>query len=290
MRLSEVDDLCPREWVIGHLTDNPRMDTHHFSTVCMMDMGSSLHHWIQNSPVYFGERLLGYWRCLACNNIRRFGVRPTEPCEVCNALPAATQYEEWMCRMEKPYRVVMKLDAILRMSQNVYRFGDIKTTGKEVLAPAGKDVAQLVGYMFFYQFVPEEKKLPVPIDTSCGYLFYFTKIFNVRAPVKTFAVRPNQTLCNALQAKAEYFTIGVDEGILPPPINVCLGTAFTGTRARSCAQCSACSTLYNRGQTKIERGDNEFYRIGHQSDRDRVRDNTPESVYIPDVPDSVETP
>jgi len=70
IHISQIDSVCPREYVIGALTKSSRQEVTSFPLRIVFNMGSALHWWIQNHPeVYFGEdKVLGYWYCAACGN------------------------------------------------------------------------------------------------------------------------------------------------------------------------------------------------------------------------------
>jgi hypothetical protein len=250
LRLSEIDKACPREWVLGHCLDLYYMDNAPFPNVWQMDMGSVLHRHIQNASNYFGDKLVGWWQCLACGNVRRFGVRPTEPCEKCHAHPRVTEYYEYMFRLSKPYRVVGKIDLILRVAPRVYRFGEIKTVSKDVENPDGAHVAQVLSYNFFSKY---DDKLPITIDRSVAYIFYFNKIFNFKGTVKTFKVQPTDRNIGPLKAKARAITEGVDNRTLPDPLLPCIKTNFSKNsgRARSCGIPGDCKKYFEMDTKQI---------------------------------------
>lgn len=252
MRLSEVDTACSREWVIGHLNDVWRPDNVHFASLCMMDMGTALHHWLQNYSPFLLDKLLGYWRCMACGNRRRFGHRPTEPCEFCGASHRATQYDEYMFRLENPFRVVGKMDAILRIDGK-YRIGEIKSfagTPQKSNVPMGAHVSQLSGYMYFSQF-DEPDALPVEIDREVGYLIYVSKQFNYREPIKTVPVRPTEKSLAPIIKKVGDFTEGVKNRTLPEALPKCIQSDFFGAPAKSCAMVERCKAYYNEGVENV---------------------------------------
>lgn len=248
LRLSEIDGACPREWTLGHVTDAIKWDRVAFASVIAMDMGSALHHWVQNSKVYF-DGIIGFWRCHACGNKRRFGVRPTEPCEFCNSSPRATFYSEYMFRLQQPFRVVGKMDLIIKVG-NVYRIVEIKTTSKEIEKPMGMHVAQLASYMYFSQF--DDGGLPIKIDRSVGYLVYFNKMFNYKAPVKTFPVKPTERYMAPLIEKAGQFTEGVNAGVLPPTWDQCISGFWRSGPAKNCPVRDACQRYHQSGAVKME--------------------------------------
>lgn len=249
LRLSEIDGACSREYVLGNLLDLSYVDSARFSNVWQMDMGSAMHWHVQNDPRYFGDRLVGWWECRACGMERRFGIRPQEPCEHCRAHPRVTQYKEYMFRLYNPYRVVGKADAILRIEPRVYRFGEIKTVSKDMESPEGAHIAQIAAYTYFSR---HDDKLPITIDRSICYLFYFNKLFNWRSPVKVFPIRITEALVNPLKEKAAQITSGVSTRVLPPPLTTCIASNFSKGRAKKCGIVKVCKQKFNLGESKIE--------------------------------------
>jgi hypothetical protein len=250
MRLSEIDGACAREWVLGHVQNATKIDRVAFASVCAMDMGSALHHWIQNRRTYFGSNIYGYWRCYACGNRRRFGVKPEEPCEFCSASPRATFYSEYMFRLNSPFRVVGKMDLIIRVGGK-YRIVEIKTHGKDMPRAQGEHVAQLASYMYFSQFDADDA-IPITIDRSVGYLVYFNKKFNYKAPVKTFPVKPTERFMKPLTDKAAAFTEGVNQGILPNTLGECSAGFWNNGRAKKCPSKESCQRLHESGEMRLE--------------------------------------
>lgn len=251
LRLSEIDAACPREWVLGHLLDLFYYQRVPIANLWQMNMGSILHWYIQNDPAFFGDKLVGYWKCMACGYDRRFGVRPKEPCEKCHAHPRVTEYSEYMFRLSKPYRVVGKVDLILRIAPRVYRFGEIKTCSKDVAAPDGSHVAQTASYNYFSRY---DDTLPIQIDRSICYIFYFNKMFNFKGPVKTFPIKPTERLVNPLKVKAAMITEGVATKTLPEPLTACINVNFSDKSGRSkkCGIAKDCKQQFELGVTSFD--------------------------------------
>lgn len=247
LRISQIDGACPREWVIGNLLNLKSIDIARFTNVWQMDMGSALHWYVQNSERYFGMTIVGYWKCLACGRRRRFGVRPKEKCEYCGALPEATVYDEYMFRLTDPYRIVGKIDLILRVAK-VYRFGEIKTVSKDVDNPDGSHAAQLACYTYFSQF--DKDALPIKIDRSVSYICYFNKLFNYRSPVKTFPISVTEPMIKPFKQIAGAITNGIKTRVLPEALKICR-PSFKATKAKGCAMRNYCKDFYDKGQVEI---------------------------------------
>lgn len=252
LRLSEIDGACAREWVLGHLLDLYYYQNVPIANLWQMNMGSILHWYIQNDPAFFGDRLVGWWKCRACGFNRRFGVRPKEPCEKCHAHPRVTEYEEYMFRLSKPYRVVGKIDLILRVSPRIYRYGEIKTCSKDMTSPDGAHVAQTASYNYFSRY---DGSLPITIDRSKCYIFYFNKKFDFKGPVKTFTIKPTERLINPLKVKASMVTDGISRRTLPAPLNSCVAVNFSekSGRPKKCGIPKECKRHFESGINLIER-------------------------------------
>jgi len=248
VRLSEVDGCCPREYVLGNLLNLQYVDHTRFSNLWQMDMGSAMHWHVQNSPSYFGDKIVGWWQCKACGRTRRFGVRPKEACEQCGAHPRVTEYKEYMFRLSDPYHVVGKIDLILRVAPRVYRYGEIKTCSEDKSGPDGSHVAQLASYTYFSRY---DNQLPITIDRSKSYLFYFNKKFNWNTPVKAFIVKPTESLMKPITDKMSAITDGINTGSLLPPLQKCISGGFKKGRAKNCGISIECQKYFDRGITSV---------------------------------------
>lgn len=246
MRMSEIDRACPREWVIGYRKTQKVKDVARFANLVVMDLGSALHWWLQNTPTYFGDKRIGYWKCIACGNTR-FGAPPTTACEVCGAKPSAFFYDEYMFRLKEPFRVVGKLDMILAIGGK-YRAVEIKSHAGNRPIPQGAHISQLCGYIHYCQNDPN---IPVPIDPSIGYLVYINKNFSYSQPILSYPIRPTKTVIEKLDSKVSAYTHGTITGELPLPLNDCVGSNWTSSRAKNCPMRTLCKKLYSEGITKI---------------------------------------
>lgn len=251
MHISQMDTVCPREYVIGNLSKATRKETVSYPLQSVFNIGSAMHYWIQNHPdSYFGrDKVLGYWYCLACGNTRRFGVRPVEPCEFCGAQSRATVYKEYSFRL-KDHGVTGSVDLILKVGSR-YRFVDLKTTAKEVLSPIGSNVVQLASYMYFAQ--ADKGGLPLTIDSSLGYLVYFNKMFNFKSPVTTFKVQPTDRLMKPIIEKSRQFVEGIATSILPEPKPSCVSKNFYFAESSRCPMVTECSTHYFEKVKKFQK-------------------------------------
>jgi hypothetical protein len=246
LRLSEIDSACPREWVLGRLLDLFYYQKIPIANRWQMDLGTLVHWHVQNNPKYFGDRLVGWWKCMACGYRRRFGVRPQEPCEMCKAHPRVTEYDEYMFRLREPYRVVGKVDLILRVAPRIYRYGEVKTCSKDMTSPDGSHVAQTLGYNYFSRY---DDQLPITIDRSVSYIFYFNKKFNYKGHMRIFPIKPTELMLNPLIEKARIITEGVKNRQFPEPLVKCVKTNFSPTSGRSakCGIAKECKKQFEMG-------------------------------------------
>jgi hypothetical protein len=251
VRISEIHSFCPREYALGFLTDTAAKSFVDFPLQQVFDLGTALHWYMQNRSKVFKDSLVGYWVCKACRNYRvnengtkYFGKRPQKHCEHCNAYPDVSEYEEYMFRLTKPYRVVGKLDAVIE-KDGVYRFADFKSFAKKDDFPLSKDVAQLSAYAHFYQYIPKKDKLPVPIDTSISYLIYISKNFSYREPLLTYPIRPSEKAINKILERVSQFTNAAETGELPPPFETCVRSDWATGKAKNCSMRDFCKERYN---------------------------------------------
>ncbi len=259
VRISEVHSFCPREYAIGYLTDTAQENYVDFPLQQQFDLGSAIHYWVQNGhSKVFKDVICGTWKCLGCRNKRKnkdgsiyFGTKPKTNCETCGAFPEATVYDEFMFRIDKPYRIVGKMDEIL-FKDGVYRIGDFKSYWQRPKSgfPIGKDVVQLSSYMYFYSLLPDELKFPVNVDTTCGYLHYISKKFSFTESILTYPIRPNKKMLEPIIRNVGAFTNAANIRKLPPPLSVCLRSEFKKGRAKDCYMADKCKEYYYNGITK----------------------------------------
>jgi hypothetical protein len=255
--ISSILDFCPRAEAIGTLLGLKKSFNLFHANAHMMNFGHAFHYWVQNNPDLFFEKdkFLGYWKCLACGNSRRFGKKPTTPCEKCGAKAQATVYDEYKLKYASPYRISGKVDGIIQVSDSKFRILDIKTDGakEEIVVARPADYAQVASYMYFSQFDESDNKLPVEIDQDVGYVMYFRKVMNPKAPHKTFKVRPTDRLLNPIKERVSAFTKAVDTGILPEPYESCLSSAWNDKKAKNCLRLDECRDMYSRRVSAIDK-------------------------------------
>lgn len=259
MRISELGTFCPREYAIGFLTDTTKEDFTNFPLQQQFDLGSALHWWIQNKSKAFKDIIVGNWKCIACNKLISdsngnpyFGPKPKENCNHCGAKPTAIEYNEFYFRIDEPYRVTGKIDLVLN-KDDVHRFGDIKSYANKPEGgfPNGKDVTQIAGYAFFYNYVPEAQKFPVPIDTDYVYLHYISKKFSYRESILTYPIKPSKLMIDEITKRVSEFTEATKTGKIPKPFEPCVKSNFSKGKAKSCGLSETCKEWHNNGRTNI---------------------------------------
>ena len=103
-RASSLYNSCMRMHVIACNEKKKYYRTDSISPNMSMifEMGNAVHYIIQNTPILFGSRRVGLWKCLACNKILYWGRPPTKPCQHCGASKEAVFYFEHMFKPEPP--------------------------------------------------------------------------------------------------------------------------------------------------------------------------------------------
>ena len=252
VRMSEIATFCPREYALGFKLGKTKESYTEYPLMQQFEIGSALHFWYQNFSKVFKDVLYGYWKCWACGNLRgkdkptfttREEIRKT-PCEHCGADSKATFYHEFFFRADEPYRVVGKIDGFI-MKNNKLHLVDFKTYFNNEGFPKLQDKAQLIGYMLFYNHLPDELKLPYEVNLEEGYLYYISKKFNYRDSILVFSVAKEKKIVDAIMNNVTLFTKSVTEGILPPPFDTCIRSNWTKGKAKKCYLSDVCKEYYN---------------------------------------------
>jgi hypothetical protein len=250
VRISEIGTFCPREYALGYLTQAQQKSFVDFGLQTQFDIGTALHWYYQNKSKVFN--IYGFFKCKSCNKprmtkygTRYFGQKPTTNCLNCGALPGATEYDELYFRLERPYRIVGKVDGVIK-KDGIYRLLDFKSYFEKPKSgfPDAKDVAQLSAYSFFYNYIPEEEKFPVPIDTSTSYLHYISKKFSYSESILTYKVQPSEKLIEVMKERVRSFTVAAEGGPLPEPFEQCIRNEFKAGRAKECYMKDLCKQKY----------------------------------------------
>jgi hypothetical protein len=139
------------------------------------------------------------------------------------------------------------MDGVIE-KDGVYRFVDFKTYFDKGNFPQPKDVVQISSYAYFYQCLPEEQKMPVPIDTSTSYLIYISKKFNYREPILTYPVKETPKMVDTIISQVDKVREAQDTGRLPLPFDDCVKRNFESGRAKNCYLRDYCKEKYDRGE------------------------------------------
>jgi CRISPR/Cas system-associated exonuclease Cas4 (RecB family) len=178
-------------------------------------IGSALHFWCQNTDSIFGNNRIGWWKCLACGEVRYFGTPPVSQCS-CGASEKASIYYEHGLSIEKYYVgghpdlfiFVLNVDG-----EKFLRVVEIKSiSGKgfeELKHPLAAHETQVNVYMWF---ASEDKTLPLKVDPSIGYVLYISKRHvSKKLPFKLFPVKRNEKLIERVSKLLDDFKIGIKE-------------------------------------------------------------------------------
>ncbi|WP_029689432.1 PD-(D/E)XK nuclease family protein [Thermoanaerobacter sp. A7A] len=251
VRLSELATFCPREYALGYKYGKAKESYTEYPLMQQFEIGSALHFWYQNFSKVFKDVLYGNWKCWACGKLRgrdeplfttRDEIRKN-PCEHCGASGEASFYHEYYFRIDEPYRVTGKIDGFI-LKDNKLHVIDFKSYFTKEDFPKLQDKAQLVGYMLFYDYLPDSLKLPLPIDLETGYLYYLSKKFSYRDSILCYAVTKEQKIADAILKNVSLFSDSVKTGILPPPFDICSRSNWLKGKAKNCFLRELCKQEY----------------------------------------------
>lgn len=211
-RISQIGDICVREWVLGMSGDTQKSEYIPFALKIIFGIGGGLHSHYQNSKDLF-PNIEGRWECLGCGYKFIFGARPVGSCPGCGASNRAVQYSEHYFSLSEPFYVTGKMDLFIPVGNPVrYRIGDIKGVADDKVEPRGNDIMQLATYLLAAKY---DDSLPKNVDTTTGYLFYISKKMSYRAPVRTIKVILTPKLEEKITEILMQIKVGVDEDKIP---------------------------------------------------------------------------
>ena len=245
LRVSMLHDVCVRQRVLGYRTKSLFKKVTNTSMQLTFDIGHAIHHFLQNSESYFGDKRFGWWKCLNCGH-KYFGRYPKSGCKECKAPKQAIQYEEHSIKLETPYRVTGHTDCFLEVAPGVIRLADFKTISGEdfekLTAPKGDHCIQISAYL---KLLEMDKSLPVTIDPNKGFVIYVSKKHTVKSlPIKVFHVTRNPLTDQYIHDTLTSFTEAIqDERIVPLKHPQCEQTRFSCYRAKSCPVREECQRL-----------------------------------------------
>jgi hypothetical protein len=246
-RASSLYKACMRMHVLGFKSVQFKSEWSTVKTRLLFGLGNAIHFWIQNSPDVFADRRLGWWKCLACGNVRGFGRPPRNKCPHCNASPEAAIYWEHTLKAKGRHPVSGHPDLFIEKMKNVIRVLEIKsingTEFKKLIAPMIDHEWQTQTYMWKCS---TDKTLPIDVDPNMGYIMYVSKKHMAKElPFKMFQIKRSEPLLKRIKAKVTTFKKGIDHypEQVPEPIHECVSKDFTNWRANTCALKKECLAL-----------------------------------------------
>ncbi len=211
-RASQIDNMCPREWVLGMSSEQKRSEFIHFPLLNVFNIGSAIHTYFQNTKTLF-PNIVGEWRCVGCGKTFPFGIRPKGACPQCGANNRAVRYKEYSFSLSDPFYVTGKIDLFLPLGNPIrYRIGDIKGIADDKVEPRGSDIMQLATYLLCAKHDPFLSGL---VDSTVGYLFYVSKKMSFKAPVRTIKVELTPVLEETITDLLMQVKLGVDDARIP---------------------------------------------------------------------------
>lgn len=217
-RASEIDGACAREWVLGMTLDVEAQSVIWYGLRVVMNIGSAIHKYYQNSTALFRERI-GEWYCESCRGSHPFGTRPTgKQCVFCGADARAIKYKEHTTRISEPFYGVCKYDMFISPTPGLIRMVELKGVADDKVVLRGKDRLQLCAGLLLSKY---DKDLPASVDHRVGYLVYVAKKMSRAAPVKMMRVTLTEEIEKELMDFYMAVKKGVDDGELPPVPSFC---------------------------------------------------------------------
>lgn len=240
-RASSLYDACMRMHVLGVKLNRSRKEVVGLSGRIIFGYGNAVHYWIQNSPDFFGDNRIGWWRCSACGKVRYFGKPPKKPCKSCGASVQATIYHEHRILINDPWQISGHPDLFL-LKDGVLRVVELKTmNGSEfagLVVPKIEHQWQIQAYMSgcggtLPKTAPE-------FDNSKGYVVYISKLVRPgEFPIKFFTVHRDEALLSRVREKVGLYEKGIKEGKLPPMLPACQRNP-QGYKTRNCPVARDC--------------------------------------------------
>jgi hypothetical protein len=244
-RASSLQDACMRMHVLGVKYEKTRTEWGDFQSKLMFGIGNSLHYWIQNTGDVLGNNRLGWWHCLACGKDRpNFGPPPTIKCPHCNARPEASIYREHHVDPFGDYPVSGSPDMFIQAKKALFRVLELKSMNGEdfekLKAPLAPHEWQVRTYSWKCS---KDKKLPVKIDSSAGYVLYISKKnFKNQFPMKLFIVHEDKSVLKIIKEKVALYRDGIEHfpEKIPSRAIACGKSGLTCYQAKQCPVLKEC--------------------------------------------------
>lgn len=191
-RASSLYKECVRLNVIGTKLGRKKTSWVSVQSKVTFGLGNALHSYIQNSPEVFGDKRVGYWKCIACNTILYFGQPPKGKCTNCGAHKSALIYEEFILKVDSPVMVSGHPDLFLDHPDGLIRVLEIKTIKKDSFLELRYPLVEHVWQILTYMRLCNRCKNPTPrkVNEHIGYVLYVCKehTSNKILPYKMFPV------------------------------------------------------------------------------------------------------
>lgn len=238
LRTSSLHSVCIRERILGLRSDALRTSRVGRDLAIIFEKGNFYHHLCQDTPLVFGDKRVGWWKCQACGG-KYFGRPPRQHCKQCNAKPSVFRYSEHSMMLNDPVYITGHPDLFLEVEKADIRVAEIKSLDIDEFVglrmPKADNAIQLLSYM---EYLQHDRTLPIKPSPTKGLLVYFAKrgkkdIF----PIKIFHVTKatHGHLLNPVVRDLTNFKRAVDdESYLPSVDRTCLQSGFNTYKARSC--------------------------------------------------------
>lgn len=249
LRSSSIYGICTREHAIGYFNGFPMQRGFESNALhAVFAIGHAVHYWLQNSPSFFGDKLVGWWECSACGRAV-FGRHPKRSCRNCGAFSSAIRYREHFIKVADPLWGTGHIDLFIELEPGKVFVCDIKTIDgesfKKLAQPLIANVYQVIDYLMLLDY---DKSLPIKIVDNRAILLYIPKSFQATCfPAKAFFVDRTEVIEDAICKKRTGFAEAIKTGSLPEPLEECVESGFASYRARSCAFNEKCKFNYDNG-------------------------------------------
>jgi hypothetical protein len=237
-RASSLYDCCVRMHVFGTLHSLKKRERLVASQLVTFGIGTAFHTWVQNVSSFFGGRVVGVWRCLACGWKSNLVNKRPKKCKGCGARGAALEYHE--LTLDHP-ELTGHPDLLLSSTKkDKLIISELKTISVDgfagLVAPLISHTWQLSAYTNYAAHI---KEIDGQRMARFGYIIYFSKAHTNGFPAKAFKVSLEEPILEAISDKLAAYRRGVDSKgeDLPEPLRECVAQ---GWRHRSCPAKALC--------------------------------------------------
>ena len=247
-RASSIYDCCVRFHSIGFKCNYPEYRYVNVSSRVTFSLGNSIHTWIQNTPDVLGDKRTGWWRCQACRHTF-WGTAPSGYCLSCGAPDLVLSYREHNLHTLEPYPSSGHPDMFIKV-EDKYRVVEIKTIAGEafdkLFAPLVEHRWQIQHYMWGCS---EDQQIPVEVDPLVGYILYVSKKPSWKTlPYKMFVEVKSNDILKKIKGKLKEFHSSLANPSYCAPLQECVDSDFTSTKAKWCSVKKYCAAFHEAGQ------------------------------------------